>query len=298
MGRYPAELSGGQQQRVAIARTLAPGPKVIFMDEPLSNLDAKLRLEMRSELKRLHKDTGSTFVYVTHDQQEAMTLASKICLINNGSIQQYEPPLEVYKKPNNLFVADFIGSPSINFVEGTAVQTGKNEVTLGVFGDKKLKFTPYEGDLDLAKHEKERDEELARLKEEKEAKQKEKGYVEKENADRAFNYHIIKVDETISAEEEHDLPDNLYLLGIRPEFITRAEKGEKGLEAEIYSALPTGSETTVKLKVGDFLLTGVIYGGVDFEIGEKLTIKFQGHGAMLFDRKSGKLVTRGRLFVE
>ena len=298
MGRYPAELSGGQQQRVAIARTLAPGPKVIFMDEPLSNLDAKLRLEMRSELKRLHKDTGSTFVYVTHDQQEAMTLASKICLINNGSIQQYEPPLDVYKKPNNLFVADFIGSPSINFVEGTAVQTGKNEITLGVFGDKKLKFTPYEGELDLAKHIKERDEELVKAKEEKEAKQKEKGFVEKENADRAFNYHIALVDGTISAEEEHDLPDNLYLLGIRPEFIKRAEKGEKGIEAEIYSALPTGSETTVRLKVGDFLLTGVIYGGVDFEIGEKFDITFQGHGVLLFDRISGKMITRGRLFIE
>jgi ABC-type sugar transport system ATPase subunit len=298
MGRYPAELSGGQQQRVAIARTLAPGPKVIFMDEPLSNLDAKLRLEMRSELKRLHRDTGSTFVYVTHDQQEAMTLASKICLINNGSIQQYEPPLDVYKKPANLFVADFIGSPSINFVEGIATQSGKNEITLGVFGDKKVKFVPFEGELDLAKHVKERDEELAKAKEEKEAKQKERGFVEKENADRAFNYHIALVDGTISAEEEHDLPDNLYLLGIRPEFIKRAEKGEKGIEAEIYSALPTGSETTVRLKVGDFLLTGVIYGGVDFEIGEKFDITFQGHGVLLFDRTSGKMISRGRLFIE
>ena len=107
MDRYPAELSGGQQQRVAIARTLAPEPSVLFMDEPLSNLDAKLRLEMRYELQRLHVETGSTFVYVTHDQMEAMTLASEICLINNGVLQQYQPPLEVYKKPSNLFVADF-----------------------------------------------------------------------------------------------------------------------------------------------------------------------------------------------
>ncbi|MBO7333968.1 MAG: ATP-binding cassette domain-containing protein, partial [Lachnospiraceae bacterium] len=93
MDRYPAELSGGQQQRVAIARTLAPGPQVLFMDEPLSNLDAKLRLEMRYELQRLHLETGSTFVYVTHDQMEAMTLATKICLINNGVLQQYDAPL-------------------------------------------------------------------------------------------------------------------------------------------------------------------------------------------------------------
>ena len=113
MDRYPAELSGGQQQRVAIARTLAPEPTVLFMDEPLSNLDAKLRLEMRYELQRLHVETGSTFVYVTHDQMEAMTLATRICLINNGVLQQYAAPLEVYHKPANLFVADFVGNPSI-----------------------------------------------------------------------------------------------------------------------------------------------------------------------------------------
>ncbi|MCL2465549.1 MAG: ATP-binding cassette domain-containing protein, partial [Micrococcales bacterium] len=117
MDRYPSELSGGQQQRVAIARTLAPEPKVLFMDEPLSNLDAKLRLEMRSELQRLHIDTGSTFVYVTHDQMEAMTLATRICLIDNGVLQQYDAPLDVYNRPNNLFVADFVGNPSINFVD-------------------------------------------------------------------------------------------------------------------------------------------------------------------------------------
>ena len=122
MDRYPEELSGGQQQRVAIARTLAPEPTVLFMDEPLSNLDAKLRLEMRYELQRLHVETGSTFVYVTHDQMEAMTLATKICLINNGILQQYAAPLEVYNKPNNLFVADFVGNPSINFIEAKGKQ--------------------------------------------------------------------------------------------------------------------------------------------------------------------------------
>ncbi len=114
--RYPSELSGGQQQRVAIARTLAPEPKVLFMDEPLSNLDAKLRLEMRTELKRLHAETDSTFVYVTHDQLEAMTLATRICLMKDGVLQQYDPPLEVYNNPANLFVADFVGNPSMNFL--------------------------------------------------------------------------------------------------------------------------------------------------------------------------------------
>jgi multiple sugar transport system ATP-binding protein len=118
--RYPNELSGGQQQRVAIARTLAPKPQVLFMDEPLSNLDAKLRGEMRTELKRLHRDTDSTFVYVTHDQLEAMTLASRTCLIYKGVLQQYDKPLTVYRQPTNLFVADFVGSPTMNFIDAKA----------------------------------------------------------------------------------------------------------------------------------------------------------------------------------
>ena len=142
MDRYPAELSGGQQQRVAIARTLAPEPSVLFMDEPLSNLDAKLRLEMRYELQRLHVETGSTFVYVTHDQMEAMTLATQICLINNGVLQQYDAPLTVYNRPNNLFVADFVGNPSINFVEAKGAQRSDGGVELTIFDDKKAVFYP------------------------------------------------------------------------------------------------------------------------------------------------------------
>ena len=150
MSRYPAELSGGQQQRVAIARTLAPEPAVLFMDEPLSNLDAKLRLEMRYELQRLHVETGSTFVYVTHDQMEAMTLATKICLINNGVLQQYDAPLEVYHKPNNLFVADFVGNPSINFIEAKGKQAADKSMELTILDGVKAVFHPTK-DLDLKK---------------------------------------------------------------------------------------------------------------------------------------------------
>ena len=132
--RYPSELSGGQQQRVAIARTLAPEPKVLFMDEPLSNLDAKLRLEMRTELKRLHADTDSTFVYVTHDQLEAMTLATRICLMKGGVLQQYDPPLEVYNNPANLFVADFVGNPSMNFIKASAKATDSTHAEVVALG--------------------------------------------------------------------------------------------------------------------------------------------------------------------
>ena len=132
--RYPAELSGGQQQRVAIARTLAPSPQVLFMDEPLSNLDAKLRQEMRTELKRLHSDTNSTFVYVTHDQLEAMTLSTRVSLMDAGVLQQYAPPLEIYNRPANLFVASFMGNPTMNFIPAAVKAVSGGEVTLQMLG--------------------------------------------------------------------------------------------------------------------------------------------------------------------
>ncbi len=117
LDRYPAELSGGQQQRVAIARTLATNPSILLMDEPLSNLDAKLRLDMRGELKRLHTSTEATFVYVTHDQMEAMALSTEVCLMNKAVLQQYDMPLTLYARPANKFIANFVGNPSINFID-------------------------------------------------------------------------------------------------------------------------------------------------------------------------------------
>ncbi len=134
--RYPAELSGGQQQRVAIARTLATKPKVLFMDEPLSNLDAKLRGEMRTELKRLHNTSDCTFIYVTHDQLEAMTLATRICLMNNAVINQLDAPLTVYKKPVNLFAADFVGNPTMNFIPGKIIEKKEKEAIVEFLGVK------------------------------------------------------------------------------------------------------------------------------------------------------------------
>ncbi|MGI6735037.1 MAG: ABC transporter ATP-binding protein [Bacilli bacterium] len=139
-GRYPSELSGGQQQRVAIARTLAPHPKILFMDEPLSNLDAKLRLEMRTELKRLHAETDATFIYVTHDQLEAMTLATKICLMNAGEVVQYDSPLYTYAHPVTVFSADFIGNPTINFLKSELIIDG-NEYKI-LIGGKPFAFKP------------------------------------------------------------------------------------------------------------------------------------------------------------
>jgi len=123
--RYPNELSGGQQQRVAIARAIATSPKLLLLDEPLSNLDARLRIDMRSELKRLHKETGTTVIYVTHDQVEALTMSTKIALFKEGEISQLDTPLGIYTNPIDLQAADFIGNPRINFVDGTALYDGE-----------------------------------------------------------------------------------------------------------------------------------------------------------------------------
>ena len=118
MSRRPSQLSGGQRQRVAMGRALVRQPRVFLFDEPLSNLDAKLRVDMRTEIKRLHQSTGATIVYVTHDQIEAMTLATKIAVLKEGVLQQVGAPYEIYNSPANLFVADFMGSPSMNLLEG------------------------------------------------------------------------------------------------------------------------------------------------------------------------------------
>jgi ABC-type sugar transport system ATPase subunit len=130
MTRRPAELSGGQRQRVAIGRALVRNPKVFLFDEPLSNLDALLRVQMRIELSNLHRDLGATMIYVTHDQVEAMTMADKIVVMNGGEVQQIGGPMDLYENPANRFVAGFIGNPAINFLPGAALGLSSPEVGL------------------------------------------------------------------------------------------------------------------------------------------------------------------------
>lgn len=120
LDRRPRQLSGGQQQRVALGRALVREPDVFLLDEPLSNLDAKMRVKMREEIARLHREVGTSMIYVTHDQVEAMTLGDRICVMRDGHVQQVGAPLEVYDRPVNRFVAGFIGSPEMNFLEGRA----------------------------------------------------------------------------------------------------------------------------------------------------------------------------------
>ena len=124
LSRRPGQLSGGQRQRVAMGRALVRDPKLFLFDEPLSNLDAKLRVEMRTEIKKLHKELGASMVYVTHDQIEAMTLATKIVVMKEGVVQQIGTPSEIYTKPANLFVADFMGSPAMNLIPSKVNNNG------------------------------------------------------------------------------------------------------------------------------------------------------------------------------
>ncbi len=230
--RYPSELSGGQQQRVAIARTLAPGPKVLFMDEPLSNLDAKLRMEMRTELKRLHKDTDSTFVYVTHDQLEAMTLSTRVCIMKNGLLQQYAPPLEMYTEPANLFVADFMGNPAMNFVNGTlSAKNGENTVAFAGVKAKYVTKDPLEGEKKV-------------------------------------------------------------VVGFRPEHVHIRE--DAPLKGKVYSTLPTGMETTVRIDLGSEQITAVAFGDVDFPADSEIRFTFGGR-VLLFDAESGDKIATGAL---
>lgn len=233
--RYPSELSGGQQQRVAIARTLAPRPRVLFMDEPLSNLDAKLRGEMRTELKRLHVDTNSTFIYVTHDQLEAMTLSTKVCLMENGKLRQFAPPLEIYKRPDNIFVADFMGNPTMNFLDATMKKTGEKTAEL-TFGGIRTRYTA-----------------------------------------------------------EAALPEKLenVVLGIRPEHIGILEDGS--MKATIYTTLPTGMETTVKIRLGEQILSAVVFGSVDYAVDQPIALRFLDSQILLFDKATGDRIAIGKL---
>ena len=238
--RYPSELSGGQQQRVAIARTLATEPRVLLMDEPLSNLDAKLRTEMRTELKRLHTETNSTFVYVTHDQLEAMTLSTRACLMKDGLLQQYAPPLDIYHAPANIFVADFVGSPTMNFIEGKVAAISANEIKVAAKG------------VD-------------------------------------FIFTAVGAAAALRADQK-------VVLGVRPEYLKIGAGGK--IKARVYSTLPSGMETVVKLLQKDHLLTSVAFGAIDFAVDTDIEFEFIEDRCILFDGDSKLNLYQGKIRID
>lgn len=146
LDRKPKQLSGGQRQRVALGRAIVRNPKVFLMDEPLSNLDAKLRVQMRSEIKKLHSKLQTTFIYVTHDQTEALTMGDRVVVLNDGKIQQIGSPDEIYNNPKNIFVAGFIGSPQMNFIDGKDICLDENII----YGVRPDKMCEKDGDIKIS----------------------------------------------------------------------------------------------------------------------------------------------------
>ena len=222
--RYPRQLSGGQRQRVAMGRAIVRDPQVFLFDEPLSNLDAKLRVQMRTEIKELHQRLKTTTVYVTHDQIEAMTMADKIVVMHDGIVEQIGAPLDLYDKPANVFVAGFIGSPAMNMLEGK-VQGGT--------------FVADDGTkMSLA---------------------------------------------TAPANSE----GRSVTLGVRPEHF---RLDPNGVDAEILTVEPTGSETQVVARFAGHDIMGAFRERISARPGEKLKIS-TGDAIHLFDRESGKRIS-------
>lgn len=239
--RYPSELSGGQQQRVAIARAIVSDPELLLMDEPLSNLDAKLRMDMRSEIKRLHMEMGTTVVYVTHDQSEALTMSTHIAVFFNGELKQVDTPINVYTNPANLEVAAFIGTPRTNFVEGRAR-----------YEDESLNVDTVIGE-----------------------------YSYKEN--------------TFTGEEKRT-GEFKVVVGIRPEQITISRiKGEippNSIVGEVYSVMPSGSETLVEVNVGDTKILIKLMGLIRLSPGEMVSLGFSPDNFTVYDKDSGRLIKK------
>ena len=224
LDRYPRQLSGGQRQRVAMGRAIVRDPQVFLFDEPLSNLDAKLRVAMRAEIKELHQRLKTTTIYVTHDQIEAMTMADKIVVMHDGIVEQIGKPLELYDRPGNLFVASFIGSPAMNMLEGK-VQGGT--------------FVADDGTkMSLA---------------------------------------------TAPANSE----GRSVTLGVRPEHF---RLDPNGVDAEILTVEPTGSETQVVARFAGHDIMGAFRERISARPGEKLKIS-TGDAIHLFDRESGKRIS-------
>jgi len=249
--RYPHELSGGQQQRVAVARMIVNEPKIFLMDEPLSNLDAKLRLDMRTEIKRLHNDLEATTIYVTHDQVEALTLATRVVVMNDGIVEQSAPPSEVYGRPANLFVADFVGSPSMNLIEG---KLAAHENVIYLEGEAISILT----NLPPAAHEN-------------------VIYLEGEAISILTNLPPSMADQTV-------------LGAIRPEDATLSSTPfpEATLAGTIYSALPAGPETIVQVQVGDQRLHEKTF---DMKIGTQVHLFIPPEKLLFYDKETGRLIS-------
>ena len=236
-GRYPSELSGGQQQRVAIARAIATPVELLLLDEPLSNLDAKLRVDMRSELKRLHEEMGTTIIYVTHDQVEALTLSTRIAVFFNGHIEQVASPMSLYQNPASVRIAEFIGNPKINLTGGKAKRTEAGLEVESAFG----------------------------------------------------NFTFQKSDCT------DKIPDGTFdcRIGFRPEEVTLSRTAFKGaVECRVYSSMPAGSETLIRLSVAGESFLAKRLGIRHYKADETVYAATAPEKINVFDASSGALIKK------
>ncbi|HEY8576190.1 MAG TPA: sn-glycerol-3-phosphate ABC transporter ATP-binding protein UgpC [Devosia sp.] len=224
LDRYPRQLSGGQRQRVAMGRAIVRNPAVFLFDEPLSNLDAKLRVQMRGEIKALHARLGATMIYVTHDQMEAMTMADRIVVMRDGRIEQVGSPLDIYDNPANSFVAGFIGSPAMNFVQGVVVR----EPELALRDDEGTKWPLPQGDDALV--------------------------------------------------------GRSVILGIRPEHVALSEVGLSGILRDIE---PTGSETHLKVQIGQTAVVMLTRQRLTVPVGTPVQVQLDTDHIKLFDQNTG-----------
>ncbi|MCY0868879.1 MAG: ABC transporter ATP-binding protein [Desulfurococcus sp.] len=251
LDRKPAQLSGGQQQRVALARALVRKPKVWLLDEPLSNLDAKLRLTMRTELKKLQKTLNITTVYVTHDQIEALTMADRIAVMDKGRVKQVGTPSELYYKPADMFVAGFIGVPPINFIRASFRKLSeaiKSERGIGITQPVKTFYMLEAHGLKVPVD--------------------------------------PKIGELVEAKGISQV-----VIGIRPQQVKIAgDTTISDTEGEVVVAEPTGSETIVTVKLGEEYVRIHVPGSLTVEMGSKVKLSFEWDKALIFDEKTESLI--------
>ena len=283
LDRKPKALSGGQRQRVALGRAIVRNAKVFLMDEPLSNLDAKLRVQMRSEIIKLHEALGSTTIYVTHDQTEAMTMASRIVVMKLGHIQQIGSPIEIYNKPSNVFVAGFIGSPSMNLMKATY---DDGHVILG--NGKKVKCPEewvkahkafYENEIVLD------EKEIEHLKEEA-----------KLTKDEAAGVRLKQAEEKLAHDKNALVKAHEVIFGIRPEDIHEGDAehvkryGGEPYEIAVAVAELLGHEYYVHSDFAGGDLVAKIPLTHEIKIGDKMNIVFDIPKAHIFDRETEKRI--------
>jgi ABC-type sugar transport system ATPase subunit len=285
----PRELSGGQRQRVALGRSIVRNAKLFLMDEPLSNLDAKLRISMRSEIVALHRSLGATTIYVTHDQIEAMTMADRIVVMKDGYIQQVGTPLEIYHQPLNVFVATFMGSPAMNIissnyqkgmitVNGTGLKlTDKMIETIKLFIDKKI------GELNDKYHQTQAYlDSLITEREQLSKSFKHKSLEQRINAKQGLLKEILTQKEAYDKASKEDTQE--LLIGVRPEnLVISQQQSQDSITAEVTFVELLGKEYYVHLLVNNTRVIASVSPKEQFNIGDRVGLELNYSSVSIFD---------------